>query len=1380
MTGAKTAAIRNEDEFAVLEKNADRIMRAIKAPPEMTNDRLSGVKEILKRLVLGSVRVKASVVSADEREGGLRNLLNFGHSIGHAFEGILTPQILHGECIAIGMVMEATLSRFLGFLSGAALSRLVKCLASYELPISRDDALIQQRSGYKKCSTLQLMSVMGVDKKNEGRKKRIVLLSGIGRTQEQKASVVADQHIKIVLSSAIVVSPIVSERLHVTCTPPGSKSISNRALVLAVLGEGPCRIKNLLHSDDTEVMLKSLAELQGATFDWEEDGEVLVVRGNGGRMHVSANDLYLGNAGTASRFLTTVATLARPSLQDFSVLTGNQRMKSRPIGPLVDALKANGAEIVYLEKQGSLPLKVKASQGLEGGDINLAATVSSQYVSSLLMCAPYAKKPVTLRLVGGKPISQFYIDMTAAMMASFGIKITKSATEEYTYHIPQGRYHNPVEYHIESDASSATYPLAVAAITGTTCTVPNIGSQSLQGDARFAVDVLEPMGCVVEQTDSSTTVTGPTVGTLRPLPSIDMETMTDAFLTASVLAAVTQAPDGEATTRITGIANQRVKECNRIEAMKDQLAKFSVNCRELDDGIEIDGIRLDKLQSPVDGVHCYDDHRIAMSFSVLALKAQNDTLILEKECVGKTWPGWWDTLAQNFGVKLDGADLEQFHGKDSSSSATMQRSIFIIGMRGAGKTTIGGWAASILHQPFIDLDTYLEAKSGVTIPDLIQREGWNSFRQAELAILKSSITEKPHGHIFACGGGVVESLEARKLLADHRDSGGIVLFIKRDIQEIMSFLQTDKTRPAYAEDMMGVWLRREPWYHECSNFEYFSQQSNPKMLTLASKDFARFLKTVTGESQSLSAIKAKEQSFFVSLTVSNIPEALPYLGEVVVGADAVELRVDLLKDSQDQEGPPSIEYVAQQLAILRQSVDVPIIFTVRTKSQGGRYPDNALAEALALSQLALRSGVDFLDLEMQYPEDLLRQITQIKGHTKIIASHHDPEGAMSWSDGSWVPLYSRALQYGDVVKLVGSARKQEDNAALEAFRSWARSAHDTPVIAINMGIEGQLSRIQNMFLTPVSHPALPFKAASGQLSAAEIRQGLALHGVIKAKQFYLFGSPVSASRSPSLHNSLFQLTGLPHKYGLLEIDNVQDVVDVLKADDFGGASVTIPLKLHIMELLDDVTEDAMAIGAVNTIVLNNSLKGKEPPWKHLTGHNTDWQGMTLSLENAGAHHQEGGSALIIGTGGTARAAIYALHKMGYGPLYVVGRSPQKVKDVVLSFPKEFALQILSSLADAISLTDIPSAAIGTIPGDKAIDQEMREILCHIFHSPKGDAQKQSTLLEMAYKPHMTALMQLAEDAGWATIPGLEVLAGQGFYQVSVHCGINHRVRLLSG
>ena len=331
---------------------------------------------------------------------------------------------------------------------------------------------------------------------------------------------------------------------------------------------------------------------QGAKFSWEDNGETLVVEGGGGFLQAprDGKEIYLGNAGTAARFLTTVCTLVKPGPDAPSAsttLTGNARMKQRPIGPLVNALHANGSTLKYLESEGCLPLAIGAqAAGLRGGHVQLAASVSSQYVSSILLCAPYAAADVVLELVGGQVISQPYIDMTVAMMRAFGADVRRDAGTD-VYRIRGGAYKNPREYAIESDASSATYPLAIAAITGTTCTIENIGRNSLQGDARFAREVLEPMGCRVEQGEAETTVTGPNVTEgLRAGGVIDMEPMTDAFLTASVLAAVARRPalaerragveGGAQTTRIVGIANQRVKECNRIRAMMDELGGWRV------------------------------------------------------------------------------------------------------------------------------------------------------------------------------------------------------------------------------------------------------------------------------------------------------------------------------------------------------------------------------------------------------------------------------------------------------------------------------------------------------------------------------------------------------------------------------------------------------------------------------------------------------------------------------------------------------------------------------------------------------------------------------------------------------------------------------------
>lgn len=453
----KTAAIWMDKDFDLLENYPEKILALIGGSQgnlkrSLGNELLDAQSDaLLTRVIMGSVQVKAHVVTVDEKESGLRGLLNFGHSVGHAIEASVFPDLLHGECVSIGMVLEAEISRHLGHLNNVSVGRLVRCLQSYGLPVSLNDKIYKSRTK-KSCTVEQMLNIMKVDKKNVGSKKRMVLLSAIGKTFEPKASFVEDEIIQRILSPAVQIwpSPFANDASKpIKLDVPGSKSISNRALVMAALGKGPCRLHGLLHSDDVQVMLDALQKLVGITFSWENGGNTLLIEGGQGKLNVPQNEIYLGNAGTASRFLTTVCSLIKNSADGSpTILTGNARMKQRPIGPLVTALRNNGSQIKCLETEGCFPLEIQPS-GLRGGVINLSASVSSQYVSSILISAPYADSPVTLDLSGDAVISQPYIDMTIAMMKSFGIDVQREGSTN-KYHIPLGVYTNPAEYLVEA------------------------------------------------------------------------------------------------------------------------------------------------------------------------------------------------------------------------------------------------------------------------------------------------------------------------------------------------------------------------------------------------------------------------------------------------------------------------------------------------------------------------------------------------------------------------------------------------------------------------------------------------------------------------------------------------------------------------------------------------------------------------------------------------------------------------------------------------------------------------------------------------------------------------------------------------------------------
>jgi pentafunctional AROM polypeptide len=870
-------------------------------------------------------------------------------------------------------------------------------------------------------------------------------------------------------------------------------------------------------------------------------------------------------------------------------------MKQRPIGPLVDALTANGTSVEYLEGQNTLPLKIAATEaGFKGGRVQLAASVSSQYVSSILLCAPYAQEDVLLELTGGVVISQPYIDMTIAMMASFGVQVerlSENGVLSDTYRVPRGTYANPSTYNIESDASSATYPLAMAAMTGTSCTIRNIGSSSLQGDARFAKDVLEPMGCTVIQTATETTVTGPPVGQLRALGFVDMEPMTDAFLTASALAAVATLPPLEGrskdpkqplnSTRIGGIANQRVKECNRIEAMRVQLAKFGVETDEFADGIEVFGIKPEQLL-PSPSIHCYDDHRVAMAFSVLAAcPGATGAVLEEKRCVEKTWPSWWDDLSRKIGIKVTGVELDD--SPVASTSAPIPRhstdaSIFVLGMRGAGKTHISRIGASALGWPVLDADEMFVSVFGETAKQYVEKRDWAQFRIAETSILKKIINEYSKGHVISLGGGVVEMEENRQLLRAYGHGGGPIVHIIRDIDDIVAYLNSEPSRPSLGEDLHAIYARRKPWFHELSNFEFTNLISGKRKELKAGKvsangfivshtstksaedEVARFFRYMTGQNTNQVDLDSERHTYFLSLSLPSYTAPHPALDnfdELIAGVDALELRADLLsKDGKTPTRPqvPDYDYVARQLAALRQRSTLPIVFTVRTVSQGGLCPDEAQDDIFKLMELGVKAGCEYVDMEVRWPARRMHEFVGIKQSTKIIASWHDHSGALHWESEEAVDRYRAASEYGDIIKIVAKANSLLDNLAMLRFRETFKDGK--PLMTMNVGPEGRLSRILSPVFGPVSHPTIS-AAAPGQLSFAQIQTGLHLVGRLPAKKFYLFGSPIKHSKSPLIHNTAFGVLGLPHHYGLIESETTSDEIKAaIRAEDFGGASVT--------------------------------------------------------------------------------------------------------------------------------------------------------------------------------------------------------------------------------
>ncbi|MEI7184100.1 3-phosphoshikimate 1-carboxyvinyltransferase [Pectobacterium carotovorum] len=424
------------------------------------------------------------------------------------------------------------------------------------------------------------------------------------------------------MQESLTLQPI--KLINGTLNLPGSKSVSNRALLLAALAEGKTRLTNLLDSDDVRHMLTALTAL-GVEYHLSSDRTVCEITGLGGAFTASQPlELFLGNAGTAMRPLAAALCLTDGDI----VLTGEPRMKERPIGHLVDALRQGGAKIDYLEQENYPPLRLHG--GFQGGEISVDGSVSSQFLTALLMTAPLAKQDTQISIQGDL-VSKPYIDITLHMMKAFSIEVRH---ENYQRFFVAGRqqYHSPGDYLVEGDASSASYFLAAAAIKGGVVRVTGVGRNSVQGDIRFA-DVLEKMGATVRWGEDYIECER---GELHAI-DMDMNHIPDAAMTIATAALFAQG----GTTTLRNIYNWRVKETDRLAAMAIELRKVGAEVEEGNDYIRITPPT--KLKAAEIGT--YNDHRMAMCFSLVAL-SDTPVTILDPKCTAKTFPDYFEQLAR--------------------------------------------------------------------------------------------------------------------------------------------------------------------------------------------------------------------------------------------------------------------------------------------------------------------------------------------------------------------------------------------------------------------------------------------------------------------------------------------------------------------------------------------------------------------------------------------------------------------------------------------------------------------------------------------------------------------------------------------------------------
>jgi len=408
-----------------------------------------------------------------------------------------------------------------------------------------------------------------------------------------------------------------------TVTIPGSKSITHRALIAASLANGRSSLKSFLACEDTHYTVDALRKM-GVCIDLKDN--VAQVNGNGGMFKAVEDkiEINLGNAGTSYRLLISIAALA----EGLFYFTGVERMKERPVVHLVKALRGLGVKIEYTEKDGFPPVQIHAS-GIKGGSVKIPGNISSQYISSLLLSAPYTKSGLEIEITG-ELVSQPYIDLTLDVMNNFGIDVKHNNYQRF--YVSPGQVYQAREYVIDGDASSASYFWGAAAIAGGTIKTENIHPlNTRQGDIGL-LDILENMGCSVDRSENSVTVKG---GALTGI-SVDMGSMPDMAPTLAVIALFAK---GETT--IHNVSHLKHKESDRIADTANELRRIGGRVEELEDGLIIYGG--EKLKGAEIDPH--DDHRLAMSFAMAGLKVP-EIAIMDENCVNKSFPTFWDLWAK--------------------------------------------------------------------------------------------------------------------------------------------------------------------------------------------------------------------------------------------------------------------------------------------------------------------------------------------------------------------------------------------------------------------------------------------------------------------------------------------------------------------------------------------------------------------------------------------------------------------------------------------------------------------------------------------------------------------------------------------------------------
>lgn len=525
------------------------------------------------------------------------------------------------------------------------------------------------------------------------------------------------------------------------------------------------------------------------------------------------------------------------------------------------------------------------------------------------------------------------------------------------------------------------------------------------------------------------------------------------------------------------------------------------------------------------------------------------------------------------------------------------------------------------------------------------------------------------------------------------------------------------------------------------------------------RDLTRFLTHILGETTFHEDLMKKERSFFLSTTFPDVRTGLPDLNILTVGADVVELRVDLLKEilSDGSVNPvPSLKYVGEQVMILRQRSELPIIYTTRCTNENGKFPMDDPNLYYEYLMRAIQWGVEYIDIELWLPEEIRRKIAANKGSSKILSAFHDFSGNWKWTSENAMHVFRKSVQYADIVKMYAMVQSAAENYELEYFRSRVKSEYPhPPLTAVNMAQVGQLSRALNIVFSPITHPLLPTIAAPGQLSVAEINQALHALGHLEKRDFYAIGSANSLQQSLFFEKCFNELS-LPHRFSYVNRDANGWIEKYISQVNFGGAYANPPLAA-LESQIPSLTDAAQRIGLVDTVMVR-----KEAGTRRIVGENVTWKGIraTLTREFVPSAYEDRAALILSNSEAEAAPAIFALRSLNVGAIYTVGFKA--------SGPLSSNLEPFTSI-DSMKKGGPPFVIISALPPEKTI--LVHPLLRHYStHGKPSGYSGGRVFLDLANGPRKGDPLSVASTSGW-----------MGYHVADVHAWtIVETLRLLIG